>query len=350
MKKKLSIFLALLMALTAFSSCGKKEVSPTEEPEIPLQTDFRIEPAGLAYSIPEVWLSRDNVNLIPTSFVELEADIYGKIEYKFSPDESMADLNDPTSVVPLEELMTPIMELLVVRDTAVDTDAVKEELARYTTVADLPSQEGFQFYFLTDYNGDLSHLSNGAKETYDTLVADLPLVLDSIETFQPDEKAAAARMEEDKAYLNFISTTLTGESVTSSMFYDYDLTVVNFWASYCYPDINELDTLQAFYQDLQKKHPNVNFVQVIIDAPGAEAEEIVKKAYKESDVTFTGIMPDPAMAQWIIDNLKGLPTTVFVDNTGKTFSLRVEGLQDASYYMETTESMLNTVSKSPDVQ
>ena len=38
----------------------------------------------------------------------------------------------------------------------------------------------------------------------------------------------------------------------------------------------------------------------------------------------------------------GLPTTIFVDKTGKTFSLKIEGMQDAAYYMETTETMLES--------
>ena len=44
----------------------------------------------------------------------------------------------------------------------------------------------------------------------------------------------------------------------------------------------------------------------------------------------------------IINNLNGLPTTIFVDKTGKTFSLKIEGMQDAAYYMETTETMLES--------
>lgn len=345
MKKKLSLFLALLLSLNLLSGCTKEETPTTDLPDVPLQTDFRVEPCGLAYNLPKTWLDKDNVNLIPSSFVELEADIYGKIEYKFAPDESMEALNDPESVTPIEELMTPLMEFLVVRNENVEANAVKEELGRYKNVETLPAQEGFQFYFLTDYAGDLSVLSKGAKTTYDALVADLPLVLETIETFLPDEAAVAERLEADKQYLNFISTDLEGNAVSSTMFYDYDMTVVNFWASYCYPDINELETLQTFYKDLQKKHPNVNFVQVIIDTPNADAEAVIAKAYNEAGVTFTGVMPDPTLSQWIIDNLKGLPTTVFVDKTGKTFSLKVEGIQDAAYYMETTETMLKTANQ-----
>ena len=96
----------------------------------------------------------------------------------------------------------------------------------------------------------------------------LPELRESIEISLPDEEAVLDEAEENSKYLNFISNTLDGDPVTSAVFYDYDMTVVNFWASYCEEDnINELDTLQSFYKDLQKKHPNVNFVQVVIDTP-----------------------------------------------------------------------------------
>ena len=151
---------------------------------------------------------------------------------------------------------------------------------------------------------------------------------------------------DDGRYLAFMSNTLTGESISTTVFYDYDMTVVNFWASYCLDDgINELETLQKFYKDLQKKHPNVNFVQVVIDTPTAEAEEKALKAYEDAGVTFMGIMPDQNLAKWIMDNLNGLPTTVFVDSKGMSRDFKIEGMQDAEYYMETTETMLSALTK-----
>ena len=72
------------------------------------------------------------------------------------------------------------------------------------------------------------------------------------------------------------------------------------------------------------------------------AESVAAKAYEEAGVTFGSILPDQNLANWIIHNLNGLPTTIFVDKTGKTFSLKIEGMQDAAYYMETTETMLES--------
>lgn len=344
MKKKIALFLTLLLAVCS-AGCGKEEPPAPAVEGQEVQTEIRLAECGLAYTIPEEWVTMEGANLIPVSYVDLEGEIYAKIQYNFVPGENMAALDDPDSDIPVEELMTPLFTLLAAREDNLESGAVQDELALWRSRKELPAQEGFRYYYLTDYALGISHFSEDAQKIYNSLAENLPALEESIETFPPDEAAAQAAAEENGQYLNFISTSLEGESVTSAIFYDYDLTVVNFWASYCYPDINELDTLETFYQELRKKHPNVNFVQVIIDTPNEEAENIAANAYEEAGVTFGSILPDQNLANWIINNLNGLPTTIFVDRTGKTFSLKIEGIQDAAYYMETTENMLESAGK-----
>ena len=341
MKQKLTLLLAGILLFSA--GCGKEE-TPEEQTAQEIQTEFQLNQCGLAYTIPDAWTETENSNLIPISFVDAEGDIYAKIQYNYAPDENMASLNDLDSTVPVEELMTPLAEFLVVKEENLETEAVTAELALFDTCEELPQQENFHFYFLTDYATGIGHFSDEAQETFLALAKFLPDLKSSAETFLPDEKAVLSAAEENSKYLNFITNTLEGDPVTSAIFYDYDLTVVNFWASYCEKEgINELDTLETFYNELQKKHPNVNFIQIVIDTPDEAAEKIVADAYEDAGVTFLSIMPDQNLANWIVNNLAGLPTTIFVDKTGAPFSLKVEGIQDADYYMETTENMLKTV-------
>lgn len=336
----LLIIAALLCSLTA---CGKQ--SETAE-EASIQRDVDLPQCGLSYTIPAAWVETENTNLIPVSYVDPSAVLYAKVQYNYTPDENMAPLNDTESTIAVEDLMTPLVELLVLRTENLEAAEAKEELAFFNSVDSLGEAGDFSFFFLTDYANGIDHFSKEAQKTFRELESYLPELRESIEISVPDEAAVQATAEENSKYLNFISNTLDGDPVTSTIFYDYDMTVVNFWASYCEEDnINELDTLQSFYQDLQKKHPNVNFVQVIIDTPGEKAEKIAAEAYKKADVTFTGIMPDRTMAAWITENLEGLPTTVFVDNTGKPADLKIKGTQDASYYMETTETMLKKITE-----
>ena len=342
MKKKLALLLAMMMLFAA--GCGKEET--TEQPQQEVQTEFDFAECGLSYTIPEEWVDMENSNLIPAPVVTPNGEIYAKICYNYAPDENLEALNDVESAIPVEELMTPLVEMLVVKEENLQTEAVKDELALYDSIEELPAQENYHFYFLTDYASGINHFSYEAKATFEEMEKYLPDLKYSIVTSVPDEAAVQQSAENNGKYLTFMSNTLEGDPVSTAIFYDYDMTVVNFWASYCVEEgINELDTLQAFYKDLQKKYPNVNFVQVVIDTPGEEAEQIALDAYDEAGVTFTGIMPDQYLAGWIMDNLNGLPTTIFVDKEGVPRDLKIEGMQDASYYMETTETMLKAIAE-----
>ena len=178
-------------------------------------------------------------------------------------------------------------------------------------------------------------------QTYQELAEDLPLLYDSIETFVPDTASVEEQAKKQSSLFGFISSDLDGNAVDSSIFADYDLTVVNFYGSYSYPDINELQELEQFYQELQTEHPNVNFFQVIIDTPSDAAEEKMQQAYAENGVTFMGIMPDMSMASWILKNIEGIPTTIFVDENGYIQDIKLEQTQTADVYMQTTEQVLD---------
>ena len=343
MKKKLALLLAMMMFFAV--GCGGSNES-ANQPQQEIEREFDLPECGLSYTIPEEWTEQDNCNLIPISFVNATGEIYAKIQYNYTPDDNLDELNDPESTIPVEELMTPVAEMMVVKEKNLETAAVKEEMALFHSVEELPAQGDYRFYFMTDCATGIDHFNSDAKDVFRTLEKYLPDLKDSIKTSQPDEAAVMQTTQDNGKYLNFITHTLEGDPIASTIFHEYDMTVVNFWASYCYTDnIVELDTLQQFYKDLQKKHPNVNFVQVVIDTPGEDAQKLALDAYDEYDVTFTGIMPDQNMAAWIMENLNGLPTTIFVDNAGMPRDLKIEGMQDADYYMETTETMLKAVSK-----
>lgn len=341
MKKKLALLLAAMLLFSA--ACGKKEAT-SEQTQTEIQTEFRFAECGLAYTIPDAWVEMENTNLIPSPTVTPDSEIYAKICYHYAPDENLAALNDTASDVPVEKLMTPLVELLVIKEDNLETDAVQDALSSFSSVEELPAQENFRFYLLTEYTDGIEHFSVDAKETFAALESYLPEFKESIETFPPDIAAVQQSAEQDGKYLTFLSNTLAGDPISTAIFYDYDMTVINFWASYCLEDgINELEALQKFYKNLQRKYPNVNFVQVVIDTPAEAAEEAALAAYAEAGVTFTGIMPDEHLAKWIMENLNGLPTTIFVNREGIPSELKIEGMQDAAYYLETTETMLKSM-------
>ena len=337
MKKILALLLTLVFTVLACAACG----SQNDQPEEAVQTEIRLDACGLAYTIPTSWTGTDNINIITTSYAQPESSIYALVRYDYAPDENMAELNDMESETAVEDLMAPLVELLVVRDGQETADAVEAEMEKFTSCRELPKQEGFRFYYLTDPVRGVAYLPESGIQTYQELAEDLPLLYDSIETFVPDTASVEEQAKKQSSLFGFISSDLDGNAVDSSIFADYDLTVVNFYGSYSYPDINELQELEQFYQELQTEHPNVNFFQVIIDTPSDAAEEKMQQAYAENGVTFMGIMPDMSMASWILKNIEGIPTTIFVDENGYIQDIKLEQTQTADVYMQTTEQVLD---------
>ncbi|WP_317855540.1 TlpA disulfide reductase family protein [Chakrabartyella piscis] len=353
MKKQLSFLLTLLLLSATVAGCGNSQqttdsTSNADTPSIDvasvaMEDATTIVQSGLTFSIPTDWIDNADINLMPNSFLDMEGDIFTQVKYSFIPAESFAELDDLESTVPVEDLMIPLFNLLVVQESMENNATFQSEAASYDTITELEPQEGYLYYLLSDYNGDTSRFSEEAMAVYTDALTLLPALEASIVTSPPNLEAVTESAAADNDYLAFISTTLEGDDINSTVFFDYDLTVVNFWGSYAYPDINELEELEAFYQQLQTELPNVNLIQVVIDTPDDAAEETVKAAYAEYGVTFTGMSPDATLGNWVLNNLSGIPTTVFVDSTCKVLDYKIEGIQNASAYMDYTKNVLEEI-------
>ena len=51
--------------------------------------------------------------------------------------------------------------------------------------------------------------------------------------------------------VEFSAQIVNGDAVGSSIFKDYQLTMINIWGTLCKPCINEMPDLEALYQEMQ---------------------------------------------------------------------------------------------------
>ncbi len=341
MRHMIKQLLAVFLVMAICAGCASDNTVKGEQ--------VTLDACGVSFVIPEVWTLQTEANLIPISTLNPEGEIYGQIAYYYAPEDHMDELNDLSSDIPLDELMAGLFEILVVREEMVDSDAIENELDRFETVTELPAAEGFHFYYLTDWYEPMERFTEEQISVYQDLLKKLPDLEKSIQTYQPDESLAEQQSQSDEnetvtnGDISFATSTLDGAYIDSTVFSEYDLTIVEFWASYCYPDINDLDQLELLYQQLQSSYPNVNFLQVVIDTPDENNEQVAKDALTEAGATFQSIMPNATLGNWIVSNLEGLPTTIFVDKNGNVVGDRIEGVQSADVYLSEMEKTLQTL-------
>ena len=136
----------------------------------------------------------------------------------------------------------------------------------------------------------------------------------------------------------FSTTDMDGNKVTNDIFADYDLTVVNFWATYCNPCIDELPELTEWKKELPD---NVNLIGLLVDVDekGSDQYKLAEKIIKETGADYQHLIATEEFDD-MISNLVGVPTTFFVDSTGKIIGEPFAGA-DVDAYKQTVEDYLN---------
>lgn len=133
------------------------------------------------------------------------------------------------------------------------------------------------------------------------------------ESKQADAKAEDSKQaesdKEDKKFPEFTAKTVSGEDISSDLFKDSKLTVVNVWGSRCGPCVQEIPELQKLYESMKDK--DVNVIGLAQDA-GTDLDA-VKEIIDKNKVTYQNIVPEGATEDFVM-SLMAFPTTFFVDS------------------------------------
>ncbi|MCS7056555.1 MAG: TlpA family protein disulfide reductase [Thermoflexales bacterium] len=88
-------------------------------------------------------------------------------------------------------------------------------------------------------------------------------------------------------------------------------TLINFWASWCPPCLEETPALIAAYEELKQANPNIEFIGI-----GTNDDSANLKRFAENNRIPYIIVEDPDGKVSDAYGVLGMPTTVFVDERG----------------------------------
>ena len=127
----------------------------------------------------------------------------------------------------------------------------------------------------------------------------------------------------------FKTEDFNGNTVTNEFFSQADITVVNFWATFCNPCIDELPELEKWSEELPE---NVQILGVLVDADSKDAEEYTTalQIIEKTNVKYTNILSAGAFEQFA-NNIVGVPTTFLIDKEGNVIGKPIVGAKLDSY-------------------
>lgn len=139
----------------------------------------------------------------------------------------------------------------------------------------------------------------------------------------------------------FTAATLEGEEVDQSIIQGRKVTMVNVWATFCYPCLSEMPDLGKLAADYAEQ--GFGIVGVVTDvqqgdeAMTAEAVDIVA----DTGAAYPHLTLSDSLINAMLRDVQYVPTTYFVDENGACIAKAVVGSNSYDRWAATVEELLN---------
>ncbi len=165
------------------------------------------------------------------------------------------------------------------------------------------------------------------------------------EALSPEETAGSEKA--DVSIGEFTMQDVDGTEYTETMFEDYELTMVNIFATWCTPCINEIPDLEKLRNEMTDK--GINVVGIVLDAAGAfgdaggEAVEKAKLLAERLEVTYPFLIPDAGLLNGRLAGVEAVPETFFVDKQGNIVGETYSGSRSLEEWKEIVTQTLDGI-------
>ena len=129
----------------------------------------------------------------------------------------------------------------------------------------------------------------------------------------------------------FAARDIDGNVIDQEFFKNADITMINYWGTYCMPCIGEMPDIAQLSKDYAGRAQVLGIVvDVDFSKPESEEYEDMLKILSSADADFTNIGLNGDIANFA-QAIPGIPTTIFVDKEGNIVGDPVVGAQVEEY-------------------
>lgn len=141
--------------------------------------------------------------------------------------------------------------------------------------------------------------------------------------------------------IKFSAKDIDGKNVSEKVFADSKITMVNVWGTFCGPCIREMPDLGV----LNKKYgDDFQIVGIVIDTVNskglvnAKTVNSAKNIVKTTGADYLHIIPDSSLLNGVLSEVYAVPTTFFVDSSGRIVGKVYTGSRTLKQWQEIVES------------
>jgi len=142
------------------------------------------------------------------------------------------------------------------------------------------------------------------------------------------ETAENADGADEAPTLQFEATTISGEAISSEMFADSKLTMMNVWATYCNPCLQEMPALGELAAEYDKADFQlIGVVSDVAAGSGEDALQVVKELVEKTGADYPHVLLNESLYYGFLENVQAVPTTFFIDSEGHLVDVVVGSME-----------------------
>ncbi len=151
---------------------------------------------------------------------------------------------------------------------------------------------------------------------------------------------SAQTVEAESTGIQFEAHTIEGEAVTSDIFGDSSLTMVNVWATYCDPCLNEMPYLGELASEYDAGQFQI--IGIISDVMEGTATELAEELITQTGADYLHLLLNESIYYALLTDVSAVPTTFFVDQDGNILGTYI-GSRDKSSWEGIINALLAAV-------
>ncbi len=364
MKKNYKFFVVFvvfsLISAVLFAGGGKEKAFEISDEEKAEGWDY-FKPIGFKLHLPAFFDTyKDNINEDTSVGMEdkkTDEVVYKVYLYEFFSDElaekfgeiiNNKSLNSEQKWEMIDKEINPnlkpIYKLVVLRTPLIGNQTLEELTGLPNNEVIRKTEQFTQVLAIADF--DPEGLSEKSAKIYEEMISQVRPMIPSITCTDPI--SAEAEMIAAITGLNFDTIDLYGNKVTGDILKDYDVTMINIWATWCVPCKKELPEIAKLYEDFKDKGCNVIGVTFDISPSEQNSLETAKKIISDAGCKYTVLQNNDTL-NVLLKGIQALPTTIFVDKKGNIIASSVNdiiiGSKGLDQFTEAMENALKAVKK-----
>lgn len=163
---------------------------------------------------------------------------------------------------------------------------------------------------------------------------------EEVVTEAPAETDAA---EEEKYYLTFTAKNVNGAEVTSDVLAGSKLTMLNIWATYCNPCLEEMPYLGELAAEYNSSEFQI--IGILSDVSENSSQEDIdyaKELIEQTQANYPHLLLGQDLYNTLVGGVTAVPTTFFVKQDGEVLGY-VTGAADKATWKELIDELLAEV-------